>query len=101
MTVEERVLRAVHAAEFLLALLAVYTLWSQVGGQNHLDLIDWPWKLLLGAGLALAGVMAWNRKSAVWMILAVLLAVSMGALTYYHHLNEQTEEEPEVTVEQT
>jgi hypothetical protein len=39
-------LRLAYATQFLIALIAVYVLWSQVGGQSHLDLM--PWYLKLG-----------------------------------------------------
>jgi hypothetical protein len=37
--------RLAYVAEFLLALIAIWTLWSQVGGQGHLDLMPWYDKL--------------------------------------------------------
>ena len=33
----QRLLHVLYAIEFLIALIAVYTVWGQVGGQNHLD----------------------------------------------------------------
>src|SRR5580765_684834 len=51
-------LRLAYAAELLLSIPAVYTLWSQVGGQGHLDLMPWWWKLLLGGGMCVAVVFA-------------------------------------------
>jgi len=30
-------LRLAYATQFLIALIAVFVLWSQVGGQSHLD----------------------------------------------------------------
>ena len=47
-------LRLAFVAEFLLALVAILEVWSEVGGQNHLDLMavvrqavasrsDWRW----------------------------------------------------------
>ena len=38
-------LRAVYVLIFLVALLATYTIWAQAGGQAHLDLMPWYWKL--------------------------------------------------------
>jgi hypothetical protein len=52
------VLRLFYAIEFLIALIATYTVWSQVGGQYHLDLMAWYWKLCLGVGIAFAAVKA-------------------------------------------
>jgi len=45
-----RLLRPFLIVEFLIAIQAIFTFWSQVGGQYHLDLMFWPWKF----GLSLA-----------------------------------------------
>ena len=50
--------RLVYALEFLLAVVSVLELWSQVGGQGHLEMIPWYTKLGLTLGVALAAVMA-------------------------------------------
>lgn len=52
------VLRLAYITQFLIALIAVFVLWSQVGGQAHLDLLPWYVKLGLGAGAAFVVVMA-------------------------------------------
>jgi hypothetical protein len=52
------ILRLAYATQFLIALIAVFTLWSEVGGQNHLDLMPWYAKAILGAGAAFATVKA-------------------------------------------
>ena len=52
------ILRLAYATQFLIALIAVFVLWSQVGGQRHLDLMPWYFKLGLGGGAALAVVKA-------------------------------------------
>ena len=95
-------LRLVYIIEFLVAVPAVYTLWSQVGGQGHLDLMPWYWKLALGcaAGLAIvrlsAAVISQERvvtlRSFTWMVCVLMVAVAMGMVTYYYHLHEATEE---------
>ena len=46
------ILRLAYSTQFLIALMAVFVLWSQVGGQSHLDLV--PWTVKLGLGLAAA-----------------------------------------------
>src|SRR5579863_7861500 len=51
---DNRFLRPLLIVEFLIALEAIFTLWSEVGGQYHLDLMFWPWKL--GIGVASAGL---------------------------------------------
>ena len=98
-------LRFAYIVEFLLAVPAVFTLWSQVGGQGHLDLMPWYWKLLVGGGAALAAVRmtaaaverdrAVNRRSAAWFGCLLLLACAMAALTYWAHLQEPLDEDPE------
>ena len=99
---QSQIVRLAYVAEFLLAVLAVFELWSQVGGQNHLDLMPWYTKLGLGLGLALTTVAgtaaavghpdAWNAKTIACLILGLLLAVGMAAATYYYHLHESDDE---------
>src|SRR6266404_5606306 len=91
-------LRLAYMSEFLLALLCVVTMWPQVGGQGHLDLMPWYTKLLLPVGLAFVTVMgtasavaherAWNAKTIACLMLALILAAGMGGITYYYHLHE-------------
>jgi len=96
-------LRLFYAIEFLVALIATYTAWSQVGGQGHLDMMAWYWKALLGFGIAYATVKAtaaavnqpraWNSRVLKWLSLILALALACGAVTYYYHLNEPPDEE--------
>jgi hypothetical protein len=91
--------------EFLLANIAVFTLWSQVGGQGHLDLLGWYWKLLLGAGLsgAIVGLTRslmradklLGRGTLAWSLLTLALAAAIAAVTIYCHLQEANEESGE------
>ena len=93
--------RLAYMAEFLLALIAVWTLWSQVGGQGHLDLMPWYDKLGLSVALALVTVLgtisavtrerAWNARTLVFLLMAVLIATAMGVITYYYHVHEDDE----------
>ncbi len=98
-----RLLRLLLILEFLLAIEVVFTFWSQVGGQYHLDLMFWPWKF--GISLAAAGLITsitadlsrevGVRRRRVW-VLGGLLAVTVilaGAVTYYYHLNEPTDDD--------
>jgi heme/copper-type cytochrome/quinol oxidase subunit 3 len=95
-------LRLAYAFEFLLALIAILSLWSQVGGQGHLDLMPWYTKLALTVGLgvavvagtaaAVAGERAWNAKTAAYLLLGLSLAAVMGAVTYYYHVHENDED---------
>jgi len=89
-------LRLAYAAEFLIALIAVFVLWSEVGGQSHLDLMPWYIKLGLGAGAAFAVVKAtaaavaqenaWNGRTLKWLGVLLLLLVACGLASYYCHL---------------
>ena len=91
-------LRLFYAIEFLIALVATYTVWSQVGGQYHLDPMAWYWKLCLGAGIAfatveataaaVAGQRAWNSRTLRWISIILALALACGAVTYYYHVTE-------------
>jgi hypothetical protein len=91
-------LRLAYMAEFLLALVSIVELWSQVGGQGHLDLMPWYTKLSFTVGLAIVTVAgtvaavahdrAWNAKTVACLLLALMLAGGMGASTYYYHLHE-------------
>ena len=89
-------------AEFLLAILTILELWSQVGGQGHLDLMPWYTKFVLAVGMALVTVAgtvsavshdrAWNAKTIACLFLALMLAGGMAAATYYSHLHENDED---------
>ena len=98
----QRLLQVLYALEFLLALVAVYTVWREVGGQGHLDYMAWYWKLGIGVPAAFAIVkltVAWHqegsarrRRVAAWGLSLLLLAVCAGLVTYYYHLNEPLDE---------
>jgi hypothetical protein len=96
-------LRLAYAAQLLLAVVAVFTLWSQVGGQDHLDLLPWYWKLGLGGGAAIATVKAtasavskphlWNGGTLRWLGILLALLVGCGVASYYAHLYLEPDEE--------
>ena len=48
-------LRLAYAVEFFVALIAIISLWSEIGGEGHLDLMPWYYQagLYLGIGLVL------------------------------------------------
>lgn len=108
---ETRFLRLIYTAEFLLALVAVFTLWSQVGGQTHLDLMPWYLKLFFGPAMAYAVVRAtaaaagaertWNAGTLRWTGMLLTLAVAAGLITYYFHLYEPNDEEDSRPATQT
>ena len=91
------VLRLAYVSLFLIALLAVYTLWSQVGGQSHLDLVPWSVKLALGVGAAYGAVRAtsaavgaehgWNAQSVKWLGFTLAALVLCGLASLYAHNN--------------
>jgi hypothetical protein len=96
-------LRLAYAAEFLIALIAVFVLWSEVGGQNHLDLMPWYVKLGLGAGAAFAVVKAtaaavsqehaWNGRTLKWFGILLVLLLGCGLASYYCHLYLEDDED--------
>jgi hypothetical protein len=94
----KRFLRPLLIVEFLIAIQAIFTLWSQVGGQYHLDLMFWPWKLGLGIGAALLVVAitanlvendgAITRLALTLGSFLIVVIVVAGMVTYFYHLNE-------------
>jgi thiol:disulfide interchange protein len=97
------IFRLAYTAQFLLALIAIFLLWSEVGGQSHLDLMPWYIKLGLGAGAAftavkataaaVAGESAWNIKTLRWLGLTLLLLVGCALASYYVHVNEENDDD--------
>src|ERR1035437_963972 len=96
------ILRLAYTTQFLIALIAVFLLWSQVGGQSHLDLMPWYFKLALGAGAAFAVVKAtaaavshehaWHGRTRKWLGIMVALLVGCGLASYYCHMNLESDE---------
>lgn len=105
-----RLLRPFLIVEFLIAVQAIFTFWSQVGGQYHLDLMFWPWKF--GLSLAAASLIvaitsnlvrnagAITRLTLTLCSFLIVVIVVAGIVTYYYHLSEppepddQSEDEP-------
>lgn len=102
-----RLLRLAYAFEFLIALMAIFTAWSEIGGQAALDLMHWTWKLGLGIGLAAAGVAytsavvsadsLWSARSTRWLTAMIVVVLAMGAITYYYTLQVDSGESDETT----
>jgi uncharacterized membrane protein (UPF0136 family) len=100
-----KLLRLVYAFEFLIALVAIFTAWSEIGGQAALDLMHWGWKL--GLSLALAGAIVaysaalvseesiWTLRSARWLTAIILVTVAMGGVTYYYVVQEEATDSDE------
>jgi hypothetical protein len=97
------ILRLAYSTQFLIALIAIFVLWSEVGGQNHLDLMPWYLKLGLGGGAAFAAVqataaavekqVAWNRKTVKWFCILLALLLGCGLASYYYHVYGEPDEE--------
>lgn len=97
-----RYLRIVFLFEFLVAVVAIFTGWSEIGGQSVLDAMPWGWKSGLGLGLAalFVGYSAalssadsiWNARTAKWLALMLVALLAMGVVTFYYAL--QVENEP-------
>jgi hypothetical protein len=95
-TLRMPILRLAYTTQFLIALIAVFFLWSEVGGKGHLDLMPWYLKLGLGTGVAYAAVKAtaaavahepaWNIKTLKWFGAMLAMLVACGVVTYYYHL---------------
>lgn len=95
-------LRLAYAFEFWIALIAIFTLWSQVGGQGHLDLIAWYIKLACALALAWSAVRmtggmvenarAWNRATVRWFVAVVAISALIAGITYWYHLHEVSDE---------
>ena len=100
---DNRFLRPLLIVEFLIAIEAFFTVWSEVGGQYHLDLMFWPWKL--GIGVASAGLIvaitanlvhndgSITRRGVMFCSLLISIFLLAGMVTYYYHLNEPVEQE--------
>jgi hypothetical protein len=100
-----KLLRLVYAFEFLIALVAIFTAWSEIGGQAALDLMHWCWKLGLSLALAVAIVLytaalvseesIWTLRSARWLTAIIVVAVAMGGVTYYYVMQEEAADSDE------
>jgi len=100
-----KLLRLLYAFEFLIALVAIFTAWSEIGGQAALDLMHWGWKLGLSLTLATtivaytAAVISedrlWTLRSARWLSAIAVVMLVLGIVTYYYALQEDTTESDE------
>lgn len=95
-----KVLRLTLVVEFLVAVIAIFTAWSEIGGQAALDLMPWGWKF--GLALAMAATMVgytaalaeqdalWSARTARWLSFLLIVGLVMGVVTYYYVLQEDT-----------
>jgi len=96
-------LRLAYSTQFLIALIAIFVLWSQVGGQSHLELMPWYLKLGLATGAAFATVKAtaaavaqerpWSGGTLRWIGILLALLVGCGMASYYYHVYGENDEE--------
>jgi hypothetical protein len=100
----QRLIRAVLAVEFLIAVEVWLTFWGEVGGQYDLDLMFWPWKfgLILAAAGLTVGLTAeflhtaprrFSRRAATYLAGLLLVMITAGAVTYYTWLNEPQDDD--------
>lgn len=90
-------LRLAYTTQFLIALIVVLMLWSQVGGPDHFDLTPWHLKLALSAGAAFAIVKAtaaavsreraWNTGTLKWFGILLAILIVCGLVTLWVHRN--------------
>jgi hypothetical protein len=91
-----KLVRLVYVCEFLLAIVAIFTAWSEIGGQSALDLMHWGWKLGLSIPLAtcIVGYTAalvseqrvWSFRVVRWLAVIVIFLLTIGVVTYYYAL---------------
>src|SRR5436305_14851372 len=102
-----KLLRLVYAFEFLIGLVAIFTSWSEIGGQAALDLMHWGFKfafsfLLAGSVVAYTGAIVaseswWTLRSARWLTAIVVVIIAMGIITYFYALQVNLGESDEST----
>src|SRR5271154_3435618 len=95
-----KLLRLAYSVEFLVAIIAIFTAWSEVGGQAALDLMHWGWKIGLSVAMA-ASIVAytnaivtedsvWTPRAARWLALLLITGVAMGLVTFYYFMQEDS-----------
>ena len=97
------ILRLAYSTQFLIAVIAIFVLWSEVGGQSHLDLMPWYLKLGLGGGAAFAVVkataasvekkQAWNGGTLKWFGILLALLLGCGLASYYYHVYGESDQD--------
>jgi hypothetical protein len=95
-------LRLAYALEFLVALIAIISMWSEIGGEAHLDLMPWYVKLVCIVGLAWCSVRftaamveqqkVWTLRAVAWFAGILLFCIAMAGITYYYHLHEEPDD---------
>lgn len=95
-----KLLRLAYLSEFFVAVVAIFTAWSEIGGQATLDVMPWAWKCGLGIGLSAASVCytaalvshdsIWDKRVSKWLALLIVLLLGMGAVTYFYAMQAST-----------
>lgn len=104
-----KLLRLAYVLEFLVAIIAIFTAWSEIGGQAALDLMHWGWKIGLSAAMAgsivyytqaiISEEALWTPRAARRLTLLLLVGVVMGLVTSYYFMQEDSgdSDDPETT----
>jgi hypothetical protein len=98
--------RLAYTTQFLVALIAVFVVWDEVGGPYHLDLMPWWLKLGLGTGVAytvvrataaaVSGSAAWNVGTLKWCVATLALLGGCAIANYYCNVyGEEIDEQNE------
>ncbi|HEY1494916.1 MAG TPA: hypothetical protein VGF49_10245 [Candidatus Solibacter sp.] len=97
------ILRLAYTTLFLIALIAIFVLWAQVGGQSHLDLLPWfvklglgvaaAWSIVRATSAAVAGERGWNGQSMRWLGVTLAVMFLCGMATYYAHMYLEDDDE--------
>lgn len=103
----DKLLRLAFAFEFLVAIVAVFTGWSEIGGQAALDLMHWGFKFGLGLLLAFcivgytaavtAGNSWWTLRSARWLSAMLVVLAAMAVITFFYSQQVDTGESDDNT----
>ena len=94
--------RLAWMAEFLLAMAVGAIVWSEVGGQVHLDMMPWYLKLAALFAFAWSAVRytmalveqprAWSSRPVRWLLAILLVSGAMYAITLYYHMHEPVDD---------
>lgn len=105
---EPRPLRIAYAIEFLLAPIAFFECWSQIGGQAPLDLMPWWLKLLFAVTFSavvvrITAIAVRNEARPAlaairWGLALIAVLVVVALTTYYYFLNEPPDDQTDEPV---
>jgi len=103
----DKLLRVAYVFEFLVALIAIFTAWSEIGGQAALDLMPWYYKLvfsllLCGCIVTLTAAIVdtaslWNVRALACVTAILLLMVGMAIVTFFYAQQADAGESDETT----